>query len=257
MAGYVLEQLQAYAQNYWDRKLYNTFAQQYPLLHFLGINTESSRKMLGVPGVPLIFGGVNQIGQGELAELAYSYNHQFRYVKYETNDGGTVANGGATKVASGFAEDNVGTAETRWTFYQEPIAIRKDSVEAAQGEVQIASIMDQALGPVWTRFHKRINTGLWSGTLASSDQDQIMWPDFIGLTQWLTANNTCARVDRSVITTLNPLVLDASTFTGGSAINFNFHRKVNVENSLAFKSDNDAGKPLITDDTAHPLALGQ
>lgn len=244
--AYVREGLAAYCREYIDPKLRSPFIQFDPILYFLGLNKPDNRSKLGRPKTGLVMGGaLNRIGQGTVEELAHSDKHQFTYQKYEPDGATTVEAGGATATSADFAEDNAGTAETRWTFHNIGVKVRKDSLEAARSESQIMSIMDTAVQPKWERFYKSIHTSIWGGTLTSAQQDKAVWPDYIGLTQWLTANNTCARVDRSVETTLNPVVLAAGTDFTGTVPTVNINRIVNMRNNLASKSPNGQGATLF------------
>lgn len=247
--AFIREGLDAHVKDYIDQRIHSSFTQFNPLFYFLGLSKPDSRNNLGRPKTGAVFTGA-RMTTAQVEELNGSKEHQFRYVKAEPNDGAAVTFGGATPTATDFAEDNFGTAETRWTHIMEPAKLRKHSLEMARGDTAIRAITDDSLDPVWERFVKRINAGFWTGTRTSAQQDQRVWGDFLGLQHTLTKDNVYGRVDRAVETNLNPVVIDASSDLKTSVIDLTLSRKINsgftTEGStdiagLAGKDENGTG----------------
>lgn len=252
--AYIREGINAHVREFFDSRVHSSFIRFNPMLYFLGLQNAEARGKIGQPGTPAVFGNLDGIGHAEMQETLGSKGHFFTYVKAEPNDGGYISFGGETNVASSFAEDNFGQAETRWTHIWEPLRVRKHSLEMARGDNAIGAILDRAAAPVWNRFLKRTNSGLWTDSLTQAQQNAEVWGGFLGVQHTMTADNYYARVDRSVETELNPLVIDASTDLKSSVVDLNINRLINVgftdENGntvegLAGKSPNATGATLF------------
>lgn len=263
---YVRDGLDAHVNEYIDRQVANAFLQFNPLLYFLGLLSQNRAKNVGAsaraamgasPDASSVF-GTGRLGQAQMEDVLGTMNHHFRYVLNEPDNGAAVEYGGDTPQATAgeFDEDRFGTAETRWTHFMEPMRIRKHSLEQAKGETAVGSILEETMIPVWERFIKRINQGLWSGTLNAAGQNARVWQQFLGLTHALTKDNVYGRVDRSNsdATNLNPVVVDAAADLATTIVDLDIMRQVNtggidaVGDGLASKDPNGVGATLgITD----------
>ena len=208
--AYVREGLSAYVRESFQRKLENPFARFRPWLSFLSLVSVERLTKLGRPNTAAGFGDLSGLGRGELRRLGHGTGMHFNFVKYEPNDGATLSHRGSTPVATVFGEDNAGMMETRWSHYVEPMRIGKSSLDDATGPSAIMSIMDNTTSITMERLLKRGNDDLLSGTLTAAEQNLVRWPNLLGVTHLLTADNTYGRVDREVETSLNPVVIDAS-----------------------------------------------
>ena len=247
--SYVRDGIDAHVNEYIEERLESPFTEFHPLFYFLGLTKPDQMNKLGRPNTAMLFGGA-RMGSAQIEELAGSKNHQFRFVKSAPNDGAAVSFGGATPTASAHAEDNFGTAETRWTHFQEPLKVRKHSLEMAKGSTAVGALLDEVMVPTWDAFRDRINTALWTGTRTQAQQNDEVWGTFLGLQHTGTEGNYYGRVDRAVETNLNPLYLDASTELTDTVIDLKIVRQINngftdagstVRQGLAGKSRNGVG----------------
>ena len=218
--------IDAHVNEHIDRQFRDPFALFNPLFYFLGLTRPDQMNRVRRPSTAAVFGG-NRMGTAEIKNKLGSTSHHFRYVKNEPNDGEAVEFGGETPVASGFAEDNFGTAETRWTHIMEPVRLRKHSLEFANGEEAVGAIVDESIAPVWERFVKRINQGWWTDTMSLADQNKTVWGKWQGLKHTLTNDNYYGIVNRAVETNLNGLEIDASTDFAETRVGLNMIRKIN------------------------------
>ena len=251
--AFVRDGLTAVCQDYIEKKVNNSFVQFRPMLYFMGLRTAEGNRKLGRPGTAAVFGCGN-MSQAKVQTLAKSYNIQHRYAKTEPNDGARVEYRGATPTASAFSEDNYGTTEFRWTQYTEPMKVGNHILEMAKEDLLLTqSIYEDAMNETWERLNKRINADVWAGTLTAAQQNKTMWSDgVLGVTHTLTASNTYGRVDRSVETTLQPLVVDA-TALATTVVTLDVNRQINVGGvfgsttitGLAGKSDNGRGADVF------------
>lgn len=254
--AYVREGLDAHVNEFIDKRITNSFVQFNPLLYFLALLDQNTAQTVGAtarhkldqhsPDANTVF-GTGRMEQAQMEEVLGSKNHHFRFVKAEPDDGEYMSYGGATPEAAAYAEDNFGTAETRWTHIMEPVKVRKHSLEQAQGEHAVNAIVDDSMVPIWERFIKRINQGLWSGTRTQSQQNDQVWGAFLGLTHTLTAGNYYGRVDRSTETELNPVVIVASSDLTTTIVDLDLMREINTGaitaagDGLASKDPNGVG----------------
>lgn len=251
--AYVREGINAHVREHIEKHIRSSFVSFNPLFYFLGMSKPDGMNDLGRPKTGAVFGGKRMTGAQQKTTLGSPF-HQIRFAKAEPNDGGTITFGGATPTAAAFAEDNFGTAETRWTHYREPYSMRKHTLEFAKGADAVANVVDDSIAPVWERFVKRINADFWAGTLTGAQQANNVWSSVLGLTHTGTTNNTYGRVDRSVETALNPLVINAATQLPSTVVSLDINRKVNVGfvdalgatiQGLATKSSNGTGPTLF------------
>lgn len=203
---YVLERI--------EDELQSKYIKNNPMLSFFAGQGVEGMAKFGAPKTTTIL-GTGGLGRAERASLAGDVKHTFRYQIREPDDGRTMEEGGAVPTASGFAEDNVGTAFTHWTHYVEPLKIREHSLlYAGDKKLNIGRLVDEAVGQTANAMLKRINTGLRFGAPTRTDQAKNLWPQFIGTRHALTKNNFCYGVDRSIETFLNPVVLTAEEVLG-------------------------------------------
>lgn len=251
--AYIREGLSAHVQDNISPKVSSSFTLANPIFYLLGLSTPDGRNNLGRPDVSAVFGSMGK-SKAQIETLAGTMDHQIRFVKAEPNDGAAVSYGGNTPTASAFAEDNFGTARTRWTHFMEPIKVRAHALEMARGETAVRSLVDDATNPVWERFVKRVNQAFWTGTRNSSQQNVNVWEDLLGLQHTLTANNVYGGVDRSVETALNPSSLVAGTDTASTVVDLDLIRKINhgftkassgTFTGLAMRSANGRGANAI------------
>ena len=220
--AYVREGLSAYVRESFQRKLENPFARFRPWLSFLALVSVERLTKLGRPNTAAVFGDLSGLGRGELRRLGHGTGMHFNFIKYEPNDGATLSHRGSTPVATVFGEDNAGMMETRWAHYVEPMRIGKSSLDDATGPSAIMSIMDNTTSITMERLLKRVNDDLLSGTLSADQQNLVRWPNLLGVTHLLTADNTYGRVDRQVETNLNPVVINY-----GAAVDLDLIDKIN------------------------------
>jgi len=262
--AWVREGINAHVQEFIEERIQSSFVRGFPILYFLGMDQPERFTYLGRADEGALFGGGNMT-EAQKQEVVGQSRHDFRYQKSEPNDGRTVSFGGSTPTAGQFADDNFGTAETRWTHFMEPMKINAHVLDDAQGDTAVGKVVDDSLAPVWERAVKRVYESVWDGSLTASQQNENVWDDLLGTTHALTANNTYGRVDRSVETELNPLVIDASTDLPNTVIDLTLNRKINhgftdeggvVREGLAIRSHHGMGATcfLTTPDLWQELA---
>ncbi|MFP4145295.1 MAG: hypothetical protein ACLFV3_09140 [Phycisphaeraceae bacterium] len=253
--AYLREGMDAHVRDAVFDRLHSPYVQFHPLMYFFGFRKAENMQKLGTPNTTTVYGGAD-MGKSELEETNRAAWHEFQYQKEEPDDGDQIADVGAsTPTASGFAEDNVGTLKTAWTLIMEPVKIRVQSLEDAQSETAIGSVIDKSVNPVMNRWLKRVNNQLWNGTLTGAEQEKKLWKQLLGVVHTLTEDNTYGQVDRSVETNLNPLVIDAPADLQTTLVDLNINRYVNVGFTrktsgekvagLAGKSDNGRGVTLF------------
>lgn len=224
---YKRDGLDAHIQDNISKMVHSSFVEMNPLFYFLGLMTPDGRNNLGRPNTSAVFGGATKT-KAQVQTTLGTNDRQIRYVKNEPNDGGNISFGGSTTSASDFAEDRFGTAQLRWTHIMEPMKIRKHSLDNAKGDTAVRSIADDSMNPIWERFVKRVNQGLWTDTLTATQQNQVIWQGFMSIQHQLTADNIFGTVDRSVETELNPTAINATTQFPSRAIELDMIRKINV-----------------------------
>ena len=210
---YLRPGLQASVLEYFSTQLLNPFAKFRTFVYYLGSQNQERKTRLGRPNTTAVFGDLSGMGRGERAKLARSTEHHFRYRKAEASAPAVpgVAYRGAMPQASAFAEDNRGTAATRWTHFAEPVKIGKHSLDHASGASEVRSITEEAAQETMEDLLKRINDRLINGTRTQAEQNATVWQDLLGVAHVLTQNNYYGRVDRSDITTMNPINITAGT----------------------------------------------
>jgi hypothetical protein len=253
------------------RQLHSSYVQYKAILFFMAGGRVVNLDKLGDPKAPVIIGGAS-MGQAEMMRLNGSYNHQFRYQTAQT-DAPAVVTASSTPAATGFADDNVGQAETRWSHFSNALKVRQSRVDAAKGDLEIASIIDEAMGMGWQRALEKHQTMLWTGTLTSNQQDAEDWISNIGLKHWVSDGvdasgsssggdvlgsdesdyATVARVDRTTHTQLKATVLHANRLVANGVLadtkpRLALFRKVRITNSLGGVANKraDAGRCVIT-----------
>ncbi len=241
--SYVLENV--------DDELQSSFIQTNPMLYFLAGQAAENLGKLGSGSTSVVL-GTGGMGRAERKDVSGDKEHQFRFQVEEPDDGGTVEKGGATPTATGFAEDRVKTAATRWTHYMEPMKIREHSMlMAGNSKVKLGKLVEEAVGQTVNAMLKRINTGLRYGSPSAVEQERELWPQFIGTRHALTKNNHAYRRDRSVETWLNPVQLTAEEVlgAGNTGVDLKIARILNVGNGsfqgLARRSKTGKGATLF------------
>lgn len=225
--SYVLDALNVHVQENILERVHSSFTLGNFLFGILGLSTPDSKNDLGRPKTSVVFGGV-KMTTAQVEEMLGNRNLQIPYVKSEPNDGGYVEDGGVTPTASANAAANFGSAEFRFTHVMEPMTVNKHDLDLARGDNAVRNVADTAMQPVWERFVKRVNQGFWTDTLTSTQQNAKVWPGFLGIDHQLTTNNVFGRVDRSVETALNPLLINASTQLDTAVVDLDLISKVNV-----------------------------
>lgn len=234
--AYSREGIDAKVREMFTKKLNSSFVQRNAWLYFSGMRDGEAKAKLGQPKAGAIWGQM-ELGESQrketLGSKAIFHSHQ----KNEPNDAARVEYGGATPVAAGFAEDNEGMTEYRWTHVKQPLKIRKHSLLFAKGEHAIGSIVEKSTAPVINSFLKRINgLMLYGGTATNpsahsmntaAQQSKTVWDEQLGLIYVTTAGNTLGRVDRSVETVLQPSVIDSATHFSSTIINLDMNRDIN------------------------------
>lgn len=234
----LVDYINAYVRQNIEEKINSSFIQLNGLLYFLAGQSLETKGAFGQPNFSQVY-GTGGMGQAERRTAMGDIDHLFRYQKAQIIDGSTVQYGGATPVASAYSEDNVETAGTRWTMNKEPFKIRRASLDATKGSrLAIGNLIDESVMMKTNSLLVTLNQQFWSGTLTATQQEQILWSNYLGLTHTLTANNTYARKDRSVTTYLNPLSINASTQLASTTVDLNIDRFVNVGGTFV------AGQPI-------------
>ena len=223
--AWVDEDINTYVRDLIKPKLNSVYAKAKPLFAWIAGSSKAGLDSLGDPDVGAFFGGRN-LGIGQRSEIAGSKIHKFRYQKGQTDAATSVDAGGSTPVASGFAEDNVGTAGVVWHHLWNPVKVREDSVLNVMNggfsdemtRLKIADVIEEAMGMAFQMQLEKQQAQLWAGTLTSAQQDadSQSWADYIGVTHWCddgvntAAQNTVGGVNRTVHTQLKGNVLRAS-----------------------------------------------
>ena len=234
--AYNIEGIRTYVRDRFSSLLYSSFTQRRPLFALLAGESMAKKEDFGRAGRHIIAGGAS-MGLGERLAQAGDRTHQFRYQKGQT-DAAAVATDSATSVATGFAEDNVGTAQVVWAKKWAPFKVRNDSLLSAaspggsgvNANLRIASVLDEAIGQGLQREIEAYQTALWNGTLTSVQQDvtALTWPDFIGVNHWVSDGTKVGEttfthvggVDRTVETEMQANVqLAADLVTNGHLSN--------------------------------------
>lgn len=235
--AYLREGIDAHVRELFTKGLNSTYIQRNAALYFMGLGDAEAKGKLGQPKASATFGGAS-LGQSEVKNQLGSMERQYKFQLTEPDDGAAIEYGGQTPVPAGFAEDNEGTIGFRWFHNQEPLQLRKHSLEFAKGETAIGSIVEESTGPVLNRFLKRHQTLLWHGGTGSngsqvdmnsaSQQNKKMWAEPLGILYTLTKNNYYGRVNRTDETLLNPMVVDASSAFETTLVSLDICRDVNI-----------------------------
>jgi len=231
---YIRDAINAHVQDNINKRVVDSFTTYSPIWYFLGAGATYDRKnpykdgKAGRPSKAKFFGSGMGMSKAEKIEKLGSMDHQITFVKEEPDDGTEVSYGGSAPTPAGFAEDNAGTAEFRWTHFMEPLKFRKHSLQFAKGDTQVRSIVDQMSRPVQNRLFKRVSSAFWTGSLNAAQQNAKVWAGVIGIENQVNENDTWGRVDRSSETELNANVLAAGTDIGdGTAVSLDMIRKIN------------------------------
>ena len=216
--AWVDENINTYVRDLIRPVLHSTYVSVRPLLAILAGRDKANLDRLGDPDAGAFWGG-NNIGIGERNMLSGSLTHKFRYQKSQTDAAAVVTEGAATPTSTVFSEDNVGTAGVNWTHFWNPLKIREDSILNAQnvsgkngemGRLQIASIIEEAIGMGFQRALEKQQSNLWTSELSAGQQSfsAQTWPGYIGVQQWCDDGGvtsgaaTVGGVDRTVETEL-------------------------------------------------------
>lgn len=215
--AWIQENVDTYVKTLISPTLHSDYTVSKVLLAILAGQDVQSKDRLGDPQNGVTFGG-RKLGRARKASLNGSYNHEFRYQKSQVDAPSTVDRAGATPTASGFAEDNVGTAETRWNQKMGPVKLRQDTLDEARdvggkmGKIKIADAMEEAISFTLQRMLEDKQADLWTGTLTVAQQNSRKWDNLIGVQHACddgVADSTFinyGRVDRTVETELKGTV---------------------------------------------------
>lgn len=225
-------------------ELHSKFVDAKVLLAILAGKDKAALDRLGDPKAGVMFGG-DTIKPVRRMMLNGSYNHEFRFQASQTDESEIVERGGVTPVASGFAEDHTGTAETRWCQFMTPVKIRQDTLDDAQGNMlKIADAMEEAIAMGFQRHLEKYQSQFWTATLTSAQQNERKWAGHIGLVHAVSdgvtdSSNyaTYGRVDRTVETQLKANVNAAATLvTNGhlatTKVELDLIRRLNIIPSI-------------------------
>ena len=248
--AWIQENIDTYVKTLIQPTLHSDFTVQKVLLAVLAGQDVTSKDRLGDPQNGVTFGG-RKLGKAQKASLNGSYNHEFRFQKSQTDAPSTVDRAGATPVASGFAEDNVGTAETRWAQKMAPVKIRQDTLDDARnvggrmGKIKIASAMEEAISFTIQQMLEDKQADIWTGTLTAAKQDDRKWDNMVGVQHAVSDGSSSGetafidygRVDRTVETQLQSNVNLAATlvtngFLASTKVELNIVRKIGNTSSL-------------------------
>jgi hypothetical protein len=228
--AFLSEGINTYVRDLISPMLHSSFAEAKPLTALLAGSSIRGLETLGKPNESVFWGGKN-LGIGQKHELAGSKTHTFRYHMQQTDATSQVDAGGVTPTASGYAEDNVGTAGMNWYVFQAPMKVRVDSVQNARNasfpgamqRLKIAGVMEEAVQQTFQRQLEELQSALWTGTLTSAQQsvDIQNWVDLLGMQHAIsdgsstgeTAFNYYGGVDRTVETTLAANIIDGDSLT--------------------------------------------
>ena len=194
--------INTYVRDLISPMLHSSYATTKPLLRLMAGPDASGLDKLGDPDFGVIIGGKN-LGRAEKQMLNGSKVHKFRYQKAQTDTAENVLPGAATPAATGFAEDNVGTAGNKWVHFWNPIKIREDSVNDARNggspeatNLQIAAIVEEAVGQGFQRALEKQQAQLWAGTLTSAQQARDHgWEDYLGLVHQVSDGTSTGETD--------------------------------------------------------------
>lgn len=259
-----------YVRDLINPKLQSSFSTAKPLMAWLAGSSVAGLDQLGDPNVGVMFGGVN-LGIGQRSIIAGSIVHKFRYHKAQTDAASTILEGATTPTASGFAEDNVGTAGMVWHRFAAPIKVREDSIENVQNgggtdemkRLKIADVTEEAVGQGMQRELENLQSELWTGTLTQAQQDTSLqaWAGLLGVQHACsdgsstgeTGFNYYGGVDRTVDTDpLQSNVIDGDDLSS-SEITLRLLRQARLGTTASYgeirKKRHEAGKLIITTPT--------
>lgn len=253
-----------YVRELISSKLHDSFVAAKPLLSWLAGESTAKLDKLGDPQASMFFGGRN-LGMGQKATISGSTIHKFRYKSAQTDGATTVEAGASTPTASGFAEDNRGTAGVVWHRYMVPIKVREDSIENVQNggfgdamrNIKIADVLEEAVNDQVQMGLEALQSRFWTGTLTAAQQDQTLqtWPGIIGVQHWCsdgsstgeTAFTDVGGVDRTVETPLKSNIVDADDLAS-SVPTLRLLRQIRLLSTYGNvrKKRADAGRLIVT-----------
>jgi len=229
--AFVRENIDAVVRELIVSAIHSSFIQANPLLYILAGPGIDNLGKLGQPGVPVVFGGSGLSRAQKMTQVGSKERH-FRYQTVNPSETANVTYRGATPQSTLFAEDAFGTAVTRWTHFDTPLRISKHALNMAKGGYAIGAIIEDAVGPPINSHLDAIQNQFWNGSLTSTQQDANMWEGYLGLVHTINENNVYGRVDRSVETSMNSVMVDHA----GQNATLDMIRTVNVVNNLLAKT---------------------
>lgn len=201
----------------------SNFADTKPLLALLVGQDVAEMDKLGDPNTGAVFGGRDLMGEATRDVVSGDEEHEVMYQKAQTDAATTIDYRGSVPSASVWAEDSFGTAAFRWSDYWGAIKFGQHSVDSAansegHGELRIQSIVEMATQQGFQQLIEKIHNDLVTGSLTSSQQDDRLWNNLIGIQQAVSDGGVTdsqgthyGRVDRTAETQLQAVVKDAST----------------------------------------------
>lgn len=188
--GWNQQGVDAYVTRLINKKLRSSFVNVKPLLAILIGRDKAAMDKIGDPQFGVMVGGA-KYGAGKRKTMLGSISHEFRYQKSQTDEAEALEYRAAnTPTATGFAEDNVGTAATKWSRFINPVKIDEDDVENAQGDTAIANIIEEAVDMAMQRHLEKHQSSLWTGSLTSAQQNAKMWLGYLGLQHTISDGST-------------------------------------------------------------------
>lgn len=103
-----------------------------------------------------------------------------------------------------------------WSFYEQPISIRNNSLRMAGDGYAIGSVIEDAVQMAMNEACEQIAGDLWNGSPTSQSAD--VYDDLIGVDQWVDDDNTIGTIDRSSVTGFNGVREDSATTISLSTI---------------------------------------
>ena len=263
-SSYARSALDVFVREAIDERVVNYFARSNKLIPFLGLSNPSMLDAIGHPGeLVLMAGGASFGDETDQAHQVSNISHDFPYTLAEPAAGASVSYGGATDTASAYAEDNFGTARTRYWQYAKSIKLRGASLRHCESEAQARSVTRKSLQPQMEKAARDLQIMLWHGGTGSNgstvdmntaaQQAKPMWSEPLGLVYSVgTQNNIYGTVNRTTETNLNPILAAAATAFPTTVANLEMIRNFNhgytnvagtAVNGAALRNPNGFGCP--------------
>lgn len=177
------EKAAAYINRQISSELLSPFIRSRPLEYFLIGKDASSMQSLANPKVSTMIGGGFSVDDPRRTSISGSRVHEFRFQAAQTDAAETIQNAGETPVATGFAEDNMKTAGTKWWQFSNPLKVRESTIMDARSPTEVASVLKEAIGQGFQMHSEKLHDELWNGSfdLTTQTNSDDRWPGLLGI----------------------------------------------------------------------------